>query len=461
MSRPPSRTPAPLPGPPPVADVAMRGHAGHQAQVHVDDTRTVAGGAGTLGVRAEEGRLDAVRLGECAPDRVEQPRVGRGIAAPGALDGALIDGHDPLTPRHGPVDERALARPCDPRHHDQHPERDVDVDVPEVVGAGTPHLEATRRPAHHRPERCPVIQVAPGEGSARTQSLDRPLEGDRATRSARSGPQVDDVVSDRDDLRLVLHHEHGVALVAEPQQQPVHALDVVGMEPDRGLVEHVRDIGQRRAQMPDHPGALRLTSRQGAGRSLEAQVPQPDLDERVERLPERRQQRRDRWLVQAPHPFRQVADLHRARIGDVDAPDARGPGGLVQPSAAARRAGAEGHRPFHEGTDVRLERLHVLRQERLLDLGHQALVGDVDARHLDLGGLAVQERPELLLGVVSDGLVRIEEARTRERLDHPAVRGVARHRDGAFRERPPLVVQLREAMSGTLPIPSQLGTCRR
>jgi hypothetical protein len=52
------------------------------------------------------------------------------------------------------------------------------------------------------------------------------------------------VVGDGDRLRLVLHHQHGVALVAEAQQQIVHALDVVGVQSDRRLVEDVGDVGQ-------------------------------------------------------------------------------------------------------------------------------------------------------------------------------------------------------------------------
>ena len=53
------------------------------------------------------------------------------------------------------------------------------------------------------------------------------------------------MVADRDGLRLVLHHQHGVALVAQPQQQTVHAFDVVWVQPDRRFVEDVGDIGQR------------------------------------------------------------------------------------------------------------------------------------------------------------------------------------------------------------------------
>src|SRR5215831_9375905 len=50
-------------------------------------------------------------------------------------------------------------------------------------------------------------------------------------------------VGKRDGGRLVLDDQHRVALVPQPQQQVVHPLDVVRMQPDGGLVEDVRDVG--------------------------------------------------------------------------------------------------------------------------------------------------------------------------------------------------------------------------
>ena len=100
--------------------------------------------------------------------------------------------------------------------------------------------------------------------------------------------EVDDVVGDHDGLGLVLDDEHRVALVAQLQQQVVHPLDVVRMQSDRGLVEDVRDIRERGAEVADHLRALRLAARQRAGRAVEGEVPEADLDERVEDLPQRR-----------------------------------------------------------------------------------------------------------------------------------------------------------------------------
>ena len=82
---------------------------------------------------------NAARIGS------SRPGVGRRVAAPRALDRPLIDGHHAVPARHRAVDERALARPGHARQHDQHAERDVDIDVLEVVGAGAAHLQGARR----------------------------------------------------------------------------------------------------------------------------------------------------------------------------------------------------------------------------------------------------------------------------------------------------------------------------
>ena len=96
------------------------------------------------------------------------------------------------------------------------------------------------------------------------------------------------MVGDGDGLRLVLHDEHGVALVPQLQQQTVHPLDVMGVQADRGLVEDVGDVGQRRAEVADHLRALRLTPGQSPRRPVQSQVTQPDLRERVEQALQRR-----------------------------------------------------------------------------------------------------------------------------------------------------------------------------
>ena len=171
-----------------LAHLAGGRDAGHHPQVGVDDPGAVAVRAGALGVRAEQGRLDAVGLRERLADRVEQPGVRRRVAAPRAADRALVDRDHAVATGHRAVDERALARPGHAGHDDEHAERDVDVDVLQVVGAGAADLQRVRRRAHRRLQRGPVVQVAPGQRVAGPQPLERrPRRRSRRLRCRRPG----------------------------------------------------------------------------------------------------------------------------------------------------------------------------------------------------------------------------------------------------------------------------------
>jgi hypothetical protein len=81
----------------------------------------------------------------------------------------------------------------------------------------------------------------------------------------------------------------------------------------------------------DHLHALRLAARQRARRAVEAQVAEPDLDEGVERLLERLDERTDVRVGEIAEPHGEVGDLHRRGIRDVDALDLRGERRLIEP----------------------------------------------------------------------------------------------------------------------------------
>ena len=90
---------------------------------------------------------------------------------------------------------------------------------------------------------------------------------------------------------------------------------------------------------------------------------------------------------------------------------------------------------------MRLHRLAVLGQERLLDLGDQARVGQVDALDLDLGRLLVEQVVELPLVELLDRLVGVEEAAAAVDAAVPALHAVAGDRDRALVERLAVVVE--------------------
>ena len=83
---------------------------------------------------------------------------------------------------------------------------------------------------------------------------------------------------------------------------------------------------------------------------------------------------------------------------------------------------------------MRLERIDVLGQERLLHLRDQPLVGEVDAVDLDLGRFPVEQIIQLLLGELADRLVGVEVTAAPEDSAVPPLHAVPRDGDGAFVE---------------------------
>src|SRR5215469_14572219 len=106
--------------------------------------------------------------------------------------------------------------------------------------------------------------MPPGDSAASAQPVDSALITDIAACRTSARTEVDDVVGDRDRLRLVLYDQDRVALVAQSPQQAIHPLDVMRVHTDGRLVEHVRDVGERGSEVANHLGALGLAARERA-----------------------------------------------------------------------------------------------------------------------------------------------------------------------------------------------------
>ena len=200
----------------PLALLAGGGDAGHHRQVDVDDSGAVAAGAGALGVGAEQRRFHAVDLRERLADRVEQSGVRCRVAPSRAADRALVDRHHARAGGDRPINERALAGAGDAGDDDKHAKRNVDVDVAQVVHRRAAICSAPVRirtvslRAARSPRWWPVrVSLARSPSTVPSKQTLPPRTG--------AGAEVDDVVGDRDRLRLVLHDEHRVALVPQPQ----------------------------------------------------------------------------------------------------------------------------------------------------------------------------------------------------------------------------------------------------
>ena len=204
----------------------VRGDAGHHRQVGVDDAGAVAGGAGALGVGAEQRGLDAVGLGEGLADRVEQPGVGGRVAAPGAADRGLVD-----------RDHAVARRPREPWMRELLPEPATPVTTtrtPSGMSTSTSRRLWVRGAADlQRAGRACAAASLSAARSSRWRPVMVSLARSPATVPSKQivppsapapGPRSTTWSAMRDGLRLVLDDEHRVALVAQPQQQVVHPL---------------------------------------------------------------------------------------------------------------------------------------------------------------------------------------------------------------------------------------------
>ena len=134
---------------------------------------------------------------------------------------------------------------------------------------------------------------------------------------AGAGPEVDEVVGGEHRALVVLDDDHGVAEVAEPVEGRDQLLVVALVKADRGLVEHVHDADQARADLGREPDPLRLAAGEGARRARQREVADADVLEEGETFGDlAHDQARDRPLglgqLQRPDPLRRPRDAESA-----------------------------------------------------------------------------------------------------------------------------------------------------
>ena len=81
---------------------------------------------------------------------------------------------------------------------------------------------------------------------------------DLAAMDARTRSDVDHVVGVEDRVLVVLDHDHGVADVAQVLERAEQARVVALMQPDGGLVQHVKHAGEAGADLRGEADALRF-----------------------------------------------------------------------------------------------------------------------------------------------------------------------------------------------------------
>ena len=140
---------------------------------------------------------------------------------------------------------------------------DLDRDLPVRTGLGRAVPGHGRGPGEERADDRVRVLFQPGG---------RALGDDRAALGTGRGAELDDPVGAADDLPLVFHHDHGVAVSGQGPDRREQPGDVARMQPDGRLVQHVqhaRGAGpHRRGELDPLP----LPRRQRGAGPVEGQV---------------------------------------------------------------------------------------------------------------------------------------------------------------------------------------------
>ena len=185
------------------------------------------------------------------------------------------------------VHERRLPRAGDAGDADELPDRELDVDLLEVVLRGAAY-----------DERAAVVVAPLGDGDlarpreelARDRLLvpldlvGRPLGDDLAAVEAGARAHVDEPVGAPHHLLVVLDDDDGVADIAQPLERPDEARVVALVEADRRLVEDVENADELRADLRGEPEPLCLAARERRRRAIQGQIPDADVVEERQAL---------------------------------------------------------------------------------------------------------------------------------------------------------------------------------
>ena len=173
-------------------------------------------------------------------------------------------------------------------------------------------------------------EAADQRGGVRLYLGKRPLRDDPPAVSARARPHLHEPVCGGQDARVVVHHDHRVAVgeqIAHHLDEPV---DVGGVQTDGRLVQHVQHAGGSVAHGAGQLHALALSGGQRGARAIEREIAQPQIDEAARRVLERlddvvrhRAHLGRETIGHGVRPGDQLVEGLRGRLGQVDARNLR------------------------------------------------------------------------------------------------------------------------------------------
>ena len=252
--------------------------------------------------------------------------------------------------------EARLAGARNARHHSQLVARNRDVDVLEVVLAGTMHLNIQRQifAALERTVKVVVFamlfrkhrrEIAARLGLLALCNLFRRTRRNHATTmNARIRAQVDNPVGTLDHVQVMFDNHDTVAETAQTIQTIHELADVFKVQARRRFVKQVKRLSRTRtAQLRSNFNALRLSPAERCRRLAQSEVAEAHFQQQVQRLCHR----------DVLEEFRRIGDAHVENFGDVLALEINFTRRIVKALAAAHFASH-----LHAGQNVHVDDFH-------------------------------------------------------------------------------------------------------
>ena len=105
-----------------------------------------------------------------------------------------------------------------------------------------------------------------------------------AAQPSGAGSEIDDVVGALDGLGIVLHHQHGVAEIAQAGERIEQPIVIARVQSDGRLVQNVQHAAQLRADLRGQTDALRFAARERGGGTRQAQIVEADRGEELQAI---------------------------------------------------------------------------------------------------------------------------------------------------------------------------------
>ncbi len=198
-----------------------------------------------------------------------------------------------------------------------------------------------------------AAEITAGKRRGRRHDLlRRAFRDDKAAQAARAGAKIEHIVGVADGFFVVLDDEHRVAQVAELFQRLDQAIVVALVQADGGLVEHVQNAAQARADLRGETNALALAAGERGGIAVERKVVEADGAKKFQPLRNLAadalgDQRLALGELQIDGGRERAIERKGGEVGDGKPADLDGQRLRAQALAAAHRAGRGRHEAHH------------------------------------------------------------------------------------------------------------------